>query len=249
MSRDAHIRELLPEAAGTAAGPPPRLALRSGAKLAHRHTFFIRVADLDYGDREIDEEIPVAWLETALSGSEAKSRGEPGRLTLTVAKSGRDVMVRGHARAAVTVPCARTLDPVNVDLDADIFLLLAPAAPRPEGAASRSRNPKRTAADPEKKGGKPTKARARIEALDDTDAARDTFDGEEVVLDDFVREFLLLELPMFPLRPDLRSDGTTGIEPVPATPDAAGAHKEIDPRLAPLAVIASRLSERNGKKE
>ena len=216
-----------------------------------RHAFSIKVADLEYGDREIDEEIPIAWLETAFAGSEAKPRGRPGRLSATVAKSGRDVMVRGRATAAVSMPCARTLDPVDVDLDAEIFLLLTLAHSGPIPGEKRPRKPSAAVA---KKAGKPrrdrTNAETREEALDDTDAARDTYDGEDVVLDDFVREFLMLELPMFPLRPDLRSDEATGISrPLVAGAQAENAGKEIDPRLAPLAAIASRLSEKNFKKE
>jgi len=213
-----------------------------------RHAFSIKVADLEYGDREIDEEIPVSWLETAFAGSEATPRGQPGRLSATVAKSGRDVMVRGRATAAVAMPCARTLDPVDVDLDAEIFLLLSPA----HSALHGEKRPRKQGPAVAKKAGKQRRDRGSADAeegLDDAGAARDTYDGEDVVLDDFVREFLMLELPMFPLRPDLRSVEATGIEP--PFPEAASgeAGKEIDPRLAPLAAIASRLSEKNFKKE
>jgi uncharacterized metal-binding protein YceD (DUF177 family) len=216
-----------------------------------RHAFSVKVADLEYGDREIDEEIPVSWLEKALAGSEATPRGRPGRLSATVAKSGRDVMVRGRATAAVSMPCSRTLDPVDVDLDVEIFLLLTPASPGPFRGEKRPRKQKTTAPKKvEKEGRKGPKVDAREESLDDSDAARDTYDGEDVVLDDFVREFLVLELPMFPLRPDLRSDEPTGICEPPLTEAPAGqSGKEIDPRLAPLAAIASRLSEKNFKKE
>jgi uncharacterized metal-binding protein YceD (DUF177 family) len=215
-----------------------------------RRAFSIKVADLEYGDREIDEEIPVAWLETAFTGYEATPRGRPGRLTATIAKSGRDVMVRGRAQASVSMPCARTLDPVDVDLDAEIFLLLRPVSSGPLPGEKRPR--KQNPAAPQK-AGKQRRERSKGEAveetLDEADVAKDTFDGENVVLDDFVREFLILELPMFPLRPDLRSAEATGIEP--PFPDARSGQveKEIDPRLAPLAAIASRLSEKNFKKE
>jgi uncharacterized metal-binding protein YceD (DUF177 family) len=214
-----------------------------------RHTFSVALADLEYGDREIDEEIPLVWLETALSGTEATPRGQPGHLSVSVTKSGRDVMVRGRATAGVTVPCARTLDPVDVDLDAEIFLLLAPAGSRAEPGARRPRR-QRDAAQKKKAGqkrGPGSKATEPEEPLDEAGAARDTYDADEVVLDEFVREFLLLELPMFPLRADLRSDEAPAISsPLEAHPDAS---KGIDPRLAPLAAIASRLSEKNGKKE
>lgn len=218
--------------------------------MATRHTFSVKLADLEYGDQELDEEIPVGWLEEALTGSEATSRGLPGRLTATVSKSGRDVMVRGRATAAVSMPCARTLDPVDVDLDANIFLLLRPAT-APSAAERRPRKEKEGAPKrPPKQRREGQKPPAREEALEDSDAARDTFEGEEVVLDGFLREFLMLELPMFPLRPDLRSDEATGISgpPIPEAPSAREG-KEIDPRLAPLAAIASRLSEKNFKKE
>jgi uncharacterized metal-binding protein YceD (DUF177 family) len=215
-----------------------------------RHAFSIKVADLEYGDREIDEAIPVAWLETAFAGSEATPRGRPGRLSATVAKSGRDVMVRGRAEAAVSIPCARTLDPVDVDLAAEIFLLLTPRSSGPSPGGNRPRKQKAPVANKAGKQRKEgSKAPAQEENLEQADAARDTYDGEDIVLDDFVREFLVLELPMFPLRPDLRSDDATGIEPPFPDASAGKADKEIDPRLAPLAAIASRLSEKNFKKE
>ena len=81
---------------------------------------------------------------------------------------------------------------------------------------------------------------ASEEAADD-----DTHDGERVLLDPLLREFLVLELPMVPLREDLRSEATPAIEarPVPAG-NGQEARAEVDPRLAPLAAIARRLREK-----
>src|SRR5260221_7613829 len=142
--------------------------------------FTVRLADLDYGEREIDEEIPVSWLARALEGTEAVPRERPGRLSVVVSRSGRDVMVRGRARATVTLPCARTLDPVDFDLDPEIFLLLAkaPAAP---AAALKDHGKKAP-----RKGERPAR-RPREEPADEGEAARDTFEGETVALDGFVR--------------------------------------------------------------
>lgn len=145
----------------------------------------------------------------------------------------------------MTVPCARTLDPVDVDLDSEIFLLLAPAGPRPEGTARRPRKQRQPAPKQGEQKGKTSKKSAEAaEALEEADAARDTYGSEEVVLDDFVREFLLLELPMFPLRADLRSDGAPAISTPLETQNPEPVTRDIDPRLAPLAAIASRLSEK-----
>lgn len=202
--------------------------------------FSIPLADLEYGDREIDEAIPIDWLAKALEGTEATVRGSPGHLTLTVSKNGRDVMVRGKARAEVTMPCARTLDPVNFDLSSDVFLMLSPA---PAGPIRAKESGKKGAA---KEGARPERkkrqAREEDPVLDEVETARDTYQGDRVVLDPFVREFLLLELPMVPLREDLRSEATPAIERPPVSADEARpASEAIDPRLAPLAAIASRL--------
>jgi uncharacterized protein len=206
--------------------------------------FSVAVADLDYGEREIDEEIPKAWLSRALEGSEAVPRDKPGRVTVTLSKNGREVMVRGRARAYVTMPCARTLDPVDFDLDADVFLLLAP----PSGAAAR---PPPKAQSAQKAAKKPTPGKATAQqrrkreedaSLAEAEAARDTYGPDRVVLDPFLREFLILELPMVPLREDLRSEATPAIErPLDPAPEGRQAQEAIDPRLAPLAAIASRL--------
>lgn len=232
--------------------------------------FTVPVKDLDYGDRELDEEIPVEWLAAALEGSEATPSGRPGHLTATLTKTGRQILVRGRARAEVTMPCARTLDPVFVPLQTDLLLLLEPRHEQQKPAQTRGarmgakatkeakataggrRDPARAhgAADaagrPGRRGSAPRQsAAAEDPLLSDEDAAQDTYDGERVVLDGFIREFLLLELPLFPLREDLRSEATPAIDVPPQSAPASEGRPEgaIDPRLAPLAAIASRLKQ------
>jgi uncharacterized metal-binding protein YceD (DUF177 family) len=236
-------------------------------------TFSLPLADLDYGDREIDEPIPVAWLATAFADTDATPRGEPGRLEVSVSKSGRDVMVRGQATATVVMPCARTLDPVPIDLRADVFLMLAPGSSDVDAPRGRRRRPGRggadagaerpgrggTAASPAEparrskpaSGGKGAARSGRPkpddgEELAEEGVARDTYDGDRIVLDAFVREFLLLELPMFPLREDLRREATPAIDSPPIGPAPVGPEKEdaVDPRLAPLAALRSRLRDK-----
>jgi hypothetical protein len=125
---------------------------------------------------------------------------------------------------------------VDVDVDAEVFLLLEPAVAAPSAhgpgrpRGNRKRQPRAKAAEPE---------------LLPEDAARDTYHGEQVLLDTFVREFLLLDLPMVPLRSDLRSDETPTISGPPGG-DAPGVDQTatLDPRLAPLAEIARRLRDK-----
>jgi uncharacterized metal-binding protein YceD (DUF177 family) len=210
--------------------------------------FSLPAVDLEHGDKELEEDIPVDWLRATFEATEATPGDQPGRLEVTLSKSGKDVMVRGSARASVTLPCARTLDPVAYDLRAEIFLMLSP------GKVAVRTKPRKHAEKPADKvaAGKapaPQKAKKKKREeepeLSDDDAAQDTYDGDTVVLDDFIREFLVLELPMFPLREDLRAEATPAIErdPEPAVngPDKG---EVLDPRLAPLAAIASRLRQK-----
>jgi uncharacterized metal-binding protein YceD (DUF177 family) len=80
--------------------------------------------------------------------------------------------------------------------------------------------------------------------LTEDDAAEDTYTGDQVVLDEFVREFLVLELPMMPVRSDLRSEARPAIPAAPDPSDDSDSCHGVDPRLRPLAEIASRLSKK-----
>jgi uncharacterized protein len=79
------------------------------------------------------------------------------------------------------------------------------------------------------------------ELLSAEEAARDEYSGDAVELDVFVREHLLLELPLFPVRSDLPFELNAATN---TPPDDSGVAP--DPRLAPLAALASEL-KRTGK--
>jgi uncharacterized protein len=216
-----------------------------------RPHFVVALADLERGPKRVLFRMPLEWLKHAFAETEATPTGE-GELDVELTRTGRDVMVRGRAQAAVSMTDARTLEPFPIELAAEIFLLLS-QAPDPEAHRGRRRRageePRRgraqakpPARDPKRGGWEETPE------LEQNEAARDTFIGEQIVLDSFVREFLLLELPMVPLRSDLPTDGVAAIAPPSPPPAAASAEPggdaksgRIDPRLAPLAAIASRL--------
>jgi uncharacterized protein len=211
--------------------------------------FVVRVADLERGRRRLDAEIPVSWLTCALSESEATATSS-GWVKVELSITDTQVMVRGHAGAEVTMPCAKTLEPVPVILEAEIFLMLDPA-PSAQRHARTRRTQQPTSVRGTREPGvaagsavKPEKmVRVPESELTDSEAGRDTYHGEQIVLDPFLREFLLLELPIAPVRSDLRA------EPRPAIPatlaEAVGAaERALDPRLRPLVEIANRLSKK-----
>jgi uncharacterized metal-binding protein YceD (DUF177 family) len=215
-------------------------------------SFTVPVADLERGPRTVTFTLDEAWLREALEGTDATPR-RAASATVELSKSGRDVMVRGRVEAALSMPCVVTLDPLDIDLNPEIFLMLAPAPSEPK--APSARQAKKRAADsaertaqgsPSARGGDKRKRGGDDEAeegqlLDPTAAARDTFEGSQIELDPFFREFLLLDLPMFPRRSDLPlTEGPA----IGAPPPEPGEHEPvIDPRLQPLAALRSRLRD------
>lgn len=212
------------------------------------------------------------WPESDASAS--------GHVDLEVAKNGRQILVRGRIRARVILPCARTLDPAPYELESQVFLVLRPApedaarelsvsrraADRADRTA-RANGPARAdrgQRDGAGNGGKESKESAsgakkgkrrgdwsEDPELTEEDAAVDTYSGEQLVLDDFVREFIVLEFPMFPLREDLRSDAARASSALPSGAQASGAEasqlegdRPLDPRLSPLAELKARLEKK-----
>ena len=205
-------------------------------------SFVVKLSDLEHGPKKVTFEIPEEWLARALSDESALTRGKPGELAVELSKNGKDVLVRGHASVEVTVPCVVTLDPLPFELKPEILLVLE-QRPDADGRDKKKKAPKPspvgTSLDktPKKRG---KKARLEDDAeLSEEDAARDTFAGDEIVLDDFVREFILLEIPPYPRRSDLPSaEESLSSRPLAGPLDAS---KPIDPRLLPLQGILKRL--------
>ncbi|HEY6077445.1 MAG TPA: DUF177 domain-containing protein [Polyangiaceae bacterium] len=229
----------------------------------------VPVADLERGPKHITFELSEPWLRRALEGTDATTTG-PGELEVTLSKNGGEILVRGQVKADLTMRCVITLDPVPVPVQTEILLMLSPRSgtgsqeddgsnsrrhgigkrraktkPRPEGEAdapaARPERPSRT-----KTGAKGDGHWEDTPILTDEDAGRDTYEGHEIALDSLVREFLLLELPMFPRRSDLPTDGSGANPPLPAETQPGG-DSPLDPRLSPLAELKRRLE--NSKKE
>lgn len=191
--------------------------------------FVIPLADLEYGPKTVGWDLSPEWLARALEGTEATPRGAPGRLEATLTKSGRKVVVRGSVAAPLTMPCARSLEPVEIDVKADLFLMLGPDAAALQQPAAARRGRSRHRPEPE----------GDLELLSDEAAAEDTHPHDRIVLDGFAREYLVLELPMFPLR----SEDSATIS-LASPPEGATGVPTVDPRLAPLAALKARLEQK-----
>jgi len=112
----------------------------------------------------------------------------------------------------------------------------APNASRTHDAAFGAGAPK---AHTKKGRGRRSRDASDDPELSDDEAASDTYQGEEVVLDGFFREFILLEIPPYPRRSDLPSaEESLSSRPLADPPAEA---KPVDPRLLPLLGLANRL--------
>ena len=228
-----------------------------------RPELVIPVADLERGPKHAEFVLSEPWLRRALEGTEATIVA-PGKVDVTVSKNGTSVLVRGQLLADLTLPCVITLDPVPVPVRVEILLMLSPksgATTAHEGHVARRKArppkvedpsaPEKAKPGPERSGRPKGKGNAgageghweETPVLDDEIAGQDTYEGHEIVLDDFVREFLVLELPMFPRRSDLPTDGAAANPPLPADSQPGG-DKPLDPRLSPLAELKSRLEQK-----
>lgn len=83
---------------------------------------------------------------------------------------------------------------------------------------------------------KPKKDEEEEYEFSSEEADTDSYDGETVVLDDFIREALLLEVPSFPLC----SEDCPGIRPS-AKQAAEAKEAALDPRLSPLKALKTKL--------
>lgn len=182
------------------------------------HEFTIRTLDLDAGGRDYRFEVRAPWIRGVLEDHEAKATDRDGKLEVRASKSGTDVVVHGTLDASLNVPCARCLEPFDIAIHSDLSVLYVPGS---------------KVKDAEEKG--------EVEyTLEDTEADTLPYDGETVVLDDLVRDELLLGIPMIPLC----SDDCPGMSPAPETnADASSEKKGIDPRLAPLLAFRDKTSK------
>jgi uncharacterized protein len=186
---------------------------------AAEHEFTIPVMDLDAGGKSVDFPVRAAWIRSALEGTDVTQAegGVDGALSLRLSKSGTDVVLRGTLKADLVVPCGRCLEPAKVAVRETVSALAVPKALMRESAGDD----------------------------DDADLAPEQadmipYDGETLVLDELVRDELLLGVPMIPLC----SEDCAGIRPIPgAQPAEAALETEtaIDPRLRPLLRLKKQL--------
>ena len=213
--------------------------------MAPRPAFVVPVHDLDVVGRDVRAPLTKAWLEAALEGSELRPAGPDGWIDLHVSKTGYEVLVRGTVHAEFLVDCARCLEPVQMGGDLELTLLLYPAKKAPQHL--RKGGPARPIPHRERvreNGRKPSRVEEEEYEFTAEEADMDVYEGDTVVLDDFVREVILLESPIFPLC----SEACEGIRP-PPIPTFPGEGADANSQNSRLSRVAELFAENKTKKE
>jgi uncharacterized protein len=170
----------------------------------HAHELHIPVTDLDAGGRSYRFVLRSGWIRGLLEGCEATAGEQDGVLEVRASKSGADVVVHGPLDAELRIPCARCTEPFALPIHAEVSVLYVPASKLKVSDGSENQ-------------------------LTDEEADTLSYDGETVVLDDLVRDELVLGIPMIPLC----SEACPGMS-APREANEKAEEKAIDPRLAPL---------------
>ncbi len=171
----------------------------------------ISVGDLDAGGKQFTFPLRAAWIRGVLEDHEATASGADGSLDVRASRSGNDVVVHGSLRAELVVPCARCLAPVPLPIDQTLSLLFVPGKVTPPPPAGGPTGGKGASKDRRDSKGSKKKADPEEYELSAEDADTLPYDGEVVVLDDVIRDELILETPIFPLC----SEDCPGMSPPP----------------------------------
>jgi uncharacterized protein len=185
--------------------------------------FVLHVQDLDEAGKDYAFELSHAWLDSHLGDATLRHDPAfgPGNLQIHAQQNGGEYLVTGTLKVHVLTECGRCLGDAKLTVDTVIGTLFARTAGKaPAGHEQRRAQSERY-------------ERHADEDEDDEDLPREEFSGNDIVLDDLVREHIVLEVPMQPLC----GEACAGIAiPAHLQPPAdvfpgAGA---VDPRLAPL---------------
>jgi uncharacterized protein len=167
--------------------------------------FVLDIKDLDSRGRDYAFVVEPSWLDQQLAGTDLRAHPEKSKGTLDVHAqlSQDDVLLRAHVTTGLVADCDRCLEDVFLPIEVHITSLLSP-----EGTTVED------------------------DDLAEDSLDRDTYRGDEVVLDTVVREHIVLEVPM-----QIRCPEGCEMPSIPASvrgPDDFGAKPEVDPRFASL---------------
>ena len=175
----------------------------------------LHLQNIDEAGKDFAFELSHAWLDHVLHDATLRADPAygPGQLHVHIQQNGLEYLVHGKLRAHLLTECGRCLGDAKVPVDVDLAALFARATQQPQ---------------------------PDVLELTEDDLQREEFTGQDIVLDAWVREHLVLEVPMQPLC----SSDCKGIDiPEKLRPEAGVFPSDggIDPRLAPLSRLRDKV--------
>jgi uncharacterized metal-binding protein YceD (DUF177 family) len=158
----------------------------------------------------LDLALEASWLASVLEGTELASTG-PGRARVRFDLDGRDVTLSGDFALRVHAECVACLKPVDLDVASEFQLQLEPAGAKPA------------------KGALPDEVELTADELD-----VDHYEDGRIDLAHWLREQVLLEVPVHPRHPEECPEPLRVDAPAPNEPPS------VDPRLMPLLKFAQK---------
>jgi len=187
----------------------------------------IPIQQLDSVGKDFVFVLDEAWLKDAFVADGVRGDlSNPGAVQVHAQRNGNEILVHGKAQARLITECGRCLSEVPVEVACDIAALYAPLA----GSVKRHNDDE--------------------EDLEiDPDAPdREFYSGDHVAIDDLVRDYLLLELPMQPrCEPECVSLPASKLDSRLDSRPKSGENfvgDTIDPRLMPLLKLAKGEPEK-----
>ncbi len=182
----------------------------------------IPIHDLDTHGKDFVFALDESWLtrmlaETGVSGDISEG---PGSVEVHAQRNGQEILVHGRAKARLVTDCVRCLKGMPVAVECDLAALYAPSQGQ-------------------------SRAEDEEDDIDPDQPDREFYTGEQVAIDELVRDYLLLELPMQP-RCDLGwSCSNLEVPDHMRTSEGVQTSQNfnedaIDPRLAPLIKLAQK---------
>jgi uncharacterized protein len=181
----------------------------------------IPVQHLDTQGKDYVFALDQAWLDQAFQGTGVRGEASDGdgEVSVHAQRNGSEILVHGKAHACLVAQCGRCLRDVPLDVACDLAALYTPGS-----SSARAGD-----ADEE------------LEDINPDEPDREFYTGESVVIDELVRDYLLLELPMQPRCEEGTPECT--VPGVAGTSESSG-EERIDPRLVPLMKLAKGEPEK-----
>ncbi|MDB4990766.1 MAG: hypothetical protein JWN04_5944 [Myxococcaceae bacterium] len=176
----------------------------------------IPIHQLDNIGKDYVFALDASWLRDAFTVSDVTGdTSRVGSVEVHAQRNGNEILVHGKAEARLITECVRCLRPLSLDVECQVAALFAPTSTRPRHNDEEEED---------------------LE-IDPDAPDREFYTGETVFVDDLVRDYLLLELPMQPrCEPECENLGATSSSPLDG--DSVFGEDTIDPRLLPLMKLA-----------